>query len=74
MQCAPVCDHDPLQAMRAKAEEKARLRAAMEADRREISARGPAQAIKASKLPAGSGGLAVNRLNLEEDLEDNRPA
>lgn len=62
------------QAMRAKREEKERLRAAMEADRREISARGPSQAIKASKLPSGGGGLAVNRLNLEEDPEDNRPA
>jgi hypothetical protein len=61
------------QALAAKNLEKERLRAAMEADRREISARGPSQSIRATALPSNHGGLAVNRLNLEEDPEDNRP-
>jgi hypothetical protein len=46
----------------------------MQADRAEIQARGPSQSIRAVGLPTNSGGLAVNRLNLEEDPEDNRPA
>jgi len=60
--------------MRARTLEKDRLRAAMLADRKEIQARGPSQSIRAVGLPTNNGGLAVNRLNLEEDPEDNRPA
>lgn len=66
----PALLHRP-QAMRKKTEEKERLRKAMEADRREISARGPAEAIRAKPLPTGNSG--VNRLNLEEDPRDAQP-
>jgi len=57
-------------ALKAKQEEKERVRKAMEADRREVSARGPAETIHAQALPSGPSG--THRLNLEPDPEDNR--